>query len=115
MNVSADLRNLQQLESSASQTELVQAIHVKKRFPTKNTKRQCHFKQHWKDDYPWVEHGQHVLQGMQITLYVFCCFFYACLFVTIGFHNQEIEWSLCMTIDRQFAFQPYSNFLNFAP
>jgi len=29
-----------------------------------------HFKQHWKDDYPWVEHDQHVLQGMQITLYV---------------------------------------------
>ena len=82
MNVSADLRNLQQLESSASQTELVQAIHVKKRLPTKNTKRQCHFKQHWKDDYPWVEHGQHVLQGMQITLYVLrFLLLFLCLFI----------------------------------
>ena len=46
MNVSADLQKLQQLESSPSQTELVQAIHVKRRLPRKNTKRQCHFKQY---------------------------------------------------------------------
>jgi len=37
MNVSADLRKLQQLESSASQTELVRAIHfIKRRLPSKN-------------------------------------------------------------------------------
>ena len=45
INVSADLQKLPQLESSASQSELVQAIHVKSRLPRKNTKRQCHFKQ----------------------------------------------------------------------
>jgi len=37
MNVSANFRKLQQLESSASQTELVRAIHViKRRLPRKN-------------------------------------------------------------------------------
>ena len=71
MNVYADLQKLQQLESSAFQAELVQAILVMKgRLPRKIMKRQHHFKKHWRDDYPRVEHDQHVLQGMQITLYV---------------------------------------------
>ena len=71
MNVYGDLRRLQQLESSASQAELVQTIlFMKRRLPRKNMKRQHHFKQYYKDDYPWVEHDQHVLQGMHITLYV---------------------------------------------
>jgi len=69
MNVYGDLRKLQQLEYSASQAELVQAIlFMKRRLPRKNMKRQHHFKQQLKDDYPWVEHDQHVLQGMHITL-----------------------------------------------
>ena len=82
MNVSADLLKLQQLESSASQTELVLAIQAKRRLPRKNIKRLCHFKQHWKDDYPWVEHGQHVLHGMQITPYVLCfLLLFLCMFI----------------------------------
>jgi len=55
--ISDDLCKLQQLESSASQAELVQAIQLlKRRLPRKSMKTQHKFKQHWKDDYQCVEH-----------------------------------------------------------
>ena len=53
--ISDDLCKLQQLESSASQAELVQAIQLlKRRLPRKSMKTQRKFK-HWKDDYQCVK------------------------------------------------------------
>ena len=94
MNISADLWKLQQLESSASQAELVQSIQLLKRgLPLQSMKTQRKFKQH----YQCVEHDS--LQGKMFCqvcksnhmFCVFCCFFCACLFVTIGLHKQEMS------------------------
>jgi len=56
-----------------------------------------HFKQHWKDDYPWVEHDQHVLQGMQITLHVL-------QFLLLFLHLFICNYRLPITKKCQFAF-----------
>ena len=93
--ISDDLCKLQQLESSASQAELVQAIQLlKRRLPRKSMKTQRKFK-HWKDDYQCVKQDKTTCSaryGKSHHMFcVFCCFFCACLFVTIGLHKQEMS------------------------
>ena len=106
--IPTDLWKLQQLESSASQAELVQAIQLlKRRPPRKSMKTRCKFKEHWKDDYQCIEHDP-LRDNMfckvcksQHMFCVFCCFFCACLFATIGLHKQEMSqyaWWLIISL-----------------